>query len=137
LRNAYTVCIVLLLVLAMSALPVVQGSDFDSEVGVLVEEAGKLYSKGVDVAMVIEKLDNAIALYESGRVDEAYAALSEARSMIMDLSSVADQVYYYNTLVKAVTVAVLAVIPIAIYLLLPRIYLYVWFKTRRKWIVRG
>jgi hypothetical protein len=121
----------------MSALPVVQGSDFDSEVGVLVEEAGKLYSKGVDVAMVIEKLDNAIALYESGRVDEAYAALSEARSMIMDLSSVADQVYYYNTLVKAVTVAVLAAIPIAIYLLLPRIYLYVWFKTRRKWIVRG
>ncbi len=135
-RNAYTVCIALL-VLAMSALPVVQGSDFDSEVGVLVEEAGKLYSKGVDVAMVIEKLDNAIALYESGRVDEAYAALSEARSMIMDLSSVADQVYYYNTLVKAVTVAVLAAIPIAIYLLLPRIYLYVWFKTRRKWIVRG
>ena len=136
-RNAYTVCIALLLVLALSALPVVQGSDFDSEVGVLVEEAGKLYSKGVDVTMVIEKLDNAIALYESGRVDEAYAALSEARSMIMDLSSVADQVYYYNTLVKAVTVAVLAVIPIAIYLLLPRIYLYVWFKTRRKWIVRG
>jgi hypothetical protein len=131
------VCIALLLVLALSALPVVQGSDFDSEVGVLVEEAGKLYSKGVDVAMVIEKLDNAIALYESGRVDEAYAALSEARSMIMDLSSVADQVYYYNTLVKAVTVAVLAVIPIAIYLLLPRIYLYVWFKTRRKWIVKG
>jgi hypothetical protein len=131
------VCIALLLVLALSALPVVQGSDFDSEVGVLVEEAGKLYSKGVDVTMVIEKLDNAIALYESGRVDEAYAALSEARSMIMDLSSVADQVYYYNTLVKAVTVAVLAVIPIAIYLLLPRIYLYVWFKTRRKWIVKG
>lgn len=136
-KYAYTVYIALLLVLAVSALPVVQGSDFDSEVGVLVEEAGRLYSKGVDVAVVIEKLDNAIALYESGRVDEAYAALSEARSMIMDLSSVADQVYYYNTMVKAVTVAVLAVIPIAIYLLLPRIYLYVWFKTRRKWIVRG
>jgi hypothetical protein len=137
LKYAYTVYIALLLVLAVSALPVVQGSDFDSEVGVLVEEAGRLYSKGVDVAVVIEKLDNAIALYESGRVDEAYAALSEARSMIMDLSSVADRVYYYNTMVKAVTVAVLAVIPIAIYLLLPRIYLYVWFKTRRKWIVRG
>ena len=136
-KYAYTVYIVLLLVLALSALPVVQGSDFDSEVSVLVEEAGRLYSKGVDVAVVIEKLDNAIALYESGRVDEAYAALSEARSMIMDLSSIADRVYYYNTLVKAVTVAVLAVIPIAIYLLLPRIYLYVWFKTRRKWIVRG
>jgi len=137
LKYAYTACIALLLVLAMSTPLVVQSSDFDSEVGVLVEEAGKLYSKGVDVAMVIEKLDNAIALYESGRIDEAYAALSEARSMIMDLSSVADRVYYYNTLVKAVTVAVLAVIPIAIYLLLPRIYLYVWFKTRRKWIVRG
>lgn len=135
-KYAYTVYIALLL-LAMSTPLVVQSSDFDSEVGVLVEEAGKLYSKGVDVTMVIEKLDNAIALYESGRVDEAYAALSEARSMIMDLSSVADQVYYYNTLVKAVTVAVLAVIPITIYLLLPRIYLYVWFKTRRKWIVRG
>jgi ArsR family metal-binding transcriptional regulator len=137
LKYAYTVYIALLLVLALSALPVVQGSDFDSEVGVLVEEAGRLYSKGVDVAVVIEKLDNAIALYENGRVDEAYAALSEARSMIMDLSSIADRVYYYNTMVKAVTVAVLAVIPIAIYILLPRIYLYVWFKTRRKWIVRG
>ena len=135
-KYAYTVYIALL-VLALSALPVVQGSNFDSEVGVLVEEAGRLYSKGVDVAVVIEKLDNAIALYESGRVDEAYVALSEARSMIMDLSSIADRVYYYNTMVKAVTVAVLAVIPIAIYILLPRIYLYVWFKTRRKWIVRG
>jgi hypothetical protein len=117
LRNAYTVYTALLLILAMIVLPVVQGSDFDSEVGALVEEAGKLYSRGVDVTMVIVKLDNAIALYESGRIDEAYAALSEARSMIMDLSSVADQVYYYNTLVKAVTVTVLAVIPIAVYLL--------------------
>jgi hypothetical protein len=114
---------------------VVFSSDFDSEIGVLVEKAGELYSKGLNITVVLEKLNRAIALYEEGGVEDANMLLSEVNSLIGDMRALADRVYLANMVIKVVTVLVLAVIPLAVYFLLPRIYLYVWYKTRRKWIL--
>lgn len=128
--------ITLLLILSSTAiLPVVFSSDFDSEIGVLVEKAGELYSKGLNITVVLGKLNRAIALYEEGDVEDANMLLSEVNSLIGDMRALADRVYLVNMVIKIVTVLVLAVIPLAVYFLLPRIYLYVWYKTRRKWIL--
>jgi hypothetical protein len=107
----------------------------DSEIGDLVGRVSELYSKGLDVSDVIEKLNRAIVLYEENRSEEAIRLVEEARSLIDDMSRVADRVYYTNMALKAITVTALASIPVLVYFLLPRAYLYLWFKSRRKWLV--
>lgn len=131
----FSVITLLLILSSIAILPVVFSSDFDSEIGVLVEKAGELYSKGLNITVVLEKLNRAIALYEEGGVEDANMLLSEVNSLIGDMRALADRVYLANMVIKVVTVLVLAVIPLAVYFLLPRIYLYVWYKTRRKWIL--
>jgi len=131
----YSVITLLLILSSIAILPVVFSSDFDSEIGVLVEKAGELYSKGLNITVVLEKLNRAIALYEEGGVEDADMLLSEVNSLIGDMRALADRVYLANMVIKVVTILVLAVIPLAVYFLLPRIYLYVWYKTRRKWIL--
>ena len=131
----FSVITLLLILSSIAILPVVFSSDFDSEIGVLVEKAGELYSKGLNITVVLEKLNRAIALYEEGGVEDANMLLSEVNSLIGDMRALADRVYLANMVIKVVIVLVLAVIPLAVYFLLPRIYLYVWYKTRRKWIL--
>ena len=131
----FSVITLLLILSSIAILPVVFSSDFDSEISVLVEKAGELYSKGLNITVVLEKLNRAIALYEEGDVEDANMLLSEVNSLIGDMRVLADRVYLVNMVIKIVTVLVLAVIPLAVYFLLPRIYLYVWYKTRRKWIL--
>jgi hypothetical protein len=36
---------------------------------------------------------------------------------------------------KALTTLALVLIPVAVYMLLPRIYLYLWYTSRRRWAV--
>ena len=136
-RSVFYTCLALLvLALLHCTLPLVSASsELDSEVGDLVERAGDLYSKGLDVSVIIEKLNSAVVLSEEGSVEEARGVLSEVRSLVEDMSTVADSVYFTNTLIKGVTVAVLAAIPVLVYTLLPRVYLYLWFKSRKKWLV--
>jgi len=125
----------MLLFLLLVVLPIVLRSDFDSEIGILVERTSELYSKGLNVTIILEKLNHAIALYEEGSVEEASVLLREVESFIEDMSITASSVYLVNMVKKVVTIIVLAAIPVIVYFLLPRLYLYVWYKTRRKWIV--
>ena len=39
--------------------------------------------------------------------------------------------------VKAVKVGLLLSIPVLVYLLLPRVYLLLWYRSRRDWMVEG
>ena len=126
---------IMLLFLLLVVLPIVLSSDFDSEIGILVERTSELYSKGLNVTVILEKLNYAIALYEEGSVEEASVLLREVESFIEDMSITASSVYLVNMVKKVVTIIVLAAIPVIVYFLLPRLYLYVWYKTRRKWIV--
>jgi len=126
---------IMLLLLLLVVLPVVLSSDFDSEISILVERTNELYSKGLNVTIILEKLNYAITLYEEGSVEEASVLLREVESFIEDMSITASNVYLVNMVKKVVTIIVLAAIPVIVYFLLPRLYLYVWYKTRRKWIV--
>jgi len=137
LRSACLTCLTLVvLIFSLCALPIVSASsDLDGEVGDLVERASELYSKGLDISVIIEKLNSAIVSYEEGDVNESNRLLGEARSLIENMGTIADNVYFTNIVLKAITVGVLATIPVLVYVLLPRLYLYLWYKSRKKWIV--
>jgi hypothetical protein len=48
------------------------------------------------------------------------------------LKNNAPSLILYMNASKALLVALLASMPLIVYILLPRLYLYLWFKTRRK-----
>ena len=131
----YIVSTITLLFLSLVILPIVLSSNIDSEIGVLVEEAGELHSKGLDVTEILEKLNNAIALYEEGSVEDANRLLREVKSLIENSRIIANSVYLTNIVIKIVTISVLIAIPLVVYFLLPRLYLYLWYKSRKKWVV--
>jgi len=131
----YIVSTITLLFLSLVILPIVLSSNIDSEIGVLVEEAGELHSKGLDVTEILEKLNNAIALYEEGSVEDANRLLREVKSLIENSRIIANSVYLTNIVIKIVTISILIAIPLVVYFLLPRLYLYLWYKSRKKWVV--
>jgi hypothetical protein len=108
----------------------------DKVVGDLVHRLCELSAKGVNVTPVLVKLDEAIAAYERGDVESAERALDKAISILSKLEATADEVYRFIVLSKVLAIAGLASIPILVYTLLPRVYLHLWFKTRRRWLVR-
>lgn len=110
--------------------------DFATEIELAVRELEYLYSRGVDVEQPIELLNKAISEYSSGRLESAYMHLQEAKRLISDLKLEEGSVYALAMATKAATVLALASIPIALYIGLPRLYLYLWYKLHRKWIVR-
>jgi hypothetical protein len=132
----------LLALLLLVATPLVATSpgpgldQLDKVVGDLVHRLRELSAKGVNVTPVLVKLDEAIAAYERGDVESAERALDEAISVLSELEARADEVYRFIVLSKVLAVAGLVSIPILVYTLLPRVYLYLWFKTRRRWLVR-
>lgn len=90
---------------------------------------------------VVRVLDN----LSTGSLENLGDALSSVELVVGDVKSYgvvekavkgAGETYSRLLLLKATTVALLASIPIAVYLLLPRAYLYLWFRVRRKWVVR-
>lgn len=139
LRGLLVECSLLLLLFSQFSLyfpPITYASsELDSEIGDLVERAGELYSKGLNVSAVIEKLNSAIVKYEENSTEEARRLIAEVRGLIENMSTIADRVYFTNMARKALVVAALASIPVLVYTLLPRAYLYLWYRSRRKWLV--
>jgi hypothetical protein len=101
-----------------------------------VVELGKL---GIDVSGLVSKLSVALDLISDGSPDslsKAESLINDVRSEVYRLKSEANYYIMYRSLYKYLVVAVLVLIPLAIYYLLPRIYLIIWFRLRRRWVVR-
>jgi len=136
LRLWLTTILVLCIFLLVSMFSIVVAEDFDFEVSKLVDRVSGLYLRGVNISSVVEKLDNAVKVYEGGDVEKAWSLLNEVHGMVTELENVADETYFWLMFNRIVTVALLVSIPIAVYFLLPRLYLYLWFRVRRRWVVR-
>ncbi len=111
------------------------GQDVEARVVSLYEEAYKLAKRGIDVEEVVHMLDQALKLARQGDTGEAQRLLEEASRRLDTLSSQADSILLRARLEKYLTVAVLASIPVATYLLLPRLYLRLWYRSRKRWVV--
>ena len=112
-------------------------SDVDIRIADILDKAKNLYMKGVNVTDVVKKLDEVVELYERGDIDRARDILNDTEVEVLELEKIADNVYRSIVISKAITIAFLVSIPVAVYYFLPRVYLYIWFKLRRRWLVRG
>jgi len=129
--------VIALALVVMISMGMLNATAFDSEVGKLVKELGYLESSGLNVSSLVEELDKAVKLYYSGERSKALRILQSIEASVSKLKPLAREAAARRTMEKAITVAALASAPIAVYLLLPRAYLYLWYRLRRKWIVEG
>lgn len=127
---------VTLIALLTTSIPIIlaQG-DMLREVESIMKDLEYLHSRGVDVGPVVDLLNKAVSEYSNGSFEKAYGYIEEARRRVESLKVEAESTYIKIMVVKAVTVASLASIPLLTYFMLPRLYLYLWFKLHRKWIV--
>ncbi|MEM4869109.1 MAG: hypothetical protein QW081_01750 [Desulfurococcaceae archaeon] len=107
-----------------------------NEIENLISELEYLHSRGLCVDDVVDLLNKAIEEYSRGNTQSAIAYLEEAKQRVVYLKPVAERVYLEILITRGLTVAILASIPLLIYFVLPRVYLYVWFKLHRRWIIR-
>lgn len=135
-RKVFAVALLMLATVSLSMLYTAYSEDFDARIVEYVERIAELEAKHVDARNVVDKLNEAVKAFEQGDHARAGLILSEVDTMLADLEEGSQQAYLLHTASKAASVAVLALIPLLVYTLLPRAYIYLWFKTRRKWVVR-
>lgn len=119
-----------------TALVCVEAHDINSQVYELIEELEYLHEKGVDISEVVRDLNEVLGLLESGEIDRGLVILEQVRSDVERLKSVAETVYLYKMAIKFGSVIALSSIPVLVYFLLPRLYLYLWYRTHKHWHVR-
>ena len=99
-----------------------------------------LARRGIDVSKLVHELSKVLDLINRGDSE----SLTKARSMLIDISnqvemikSRASNVILINNIIKYSTVASIISIPILFYFLFPRIYIALWFRIRRRWIIES
>jgi len=97
----------------------------------------RLASQGIDVGGVVEHLSRALKLLELGRYTEALEELGRAEGLLSELELGAGGTALRMRLARYGAAAALASVPLATYLLLPRVYVYAWYRARRRWVVVG
>lgn len=98
-------------------------------------EVAKLGREGVDVKPLVQRLKEALEKINEGKVDDAGRILNDVSERLVTLKNEAPRILMMNSLEKYVSVAAILSIPLLTYFLLPRVYLELWFKARRKWVV--
>ena len=139
-KHAYWIALLLLVFCSLIPVAVGEnlgGEELDARVGKLLKDLEELYSKGVGIEGLVKELNKAIDLYYNGSRDEALEVINNIEKEVQALKSVADRVALEKALIKYASVAAALSIPLVVYFALPRLYLYLWYYTRRKWIVEG
>ncbi len=132
------------LVLVVLAYLVVQvyssGSEwasFDERVSRLVEDLGVLRERGVDVSGLVAELNRAISLAERGDWSGAYEELSRLESRVSQLMEETEGAETMLAIKKYAEAALLLLVPVVVYIALPRVYLLLWYRARRDWVVEA
>ncbi|MEM0197284.1 MAG: hypothetical protein QXK66_06580 [Sulfolobales archaeon] len=111
------------------------GGDVYSKFLELYSRTVELSLKGVETGEVEDLLASTIDSIESGDYDRALKLMSEVERHLLVLEREAGFIVLTKNLVKYGTAALLLSIPLLVYLLLPRLYIYLWYETRRNWVV--
>ncbi|MEM4498546.1 MAG: hypothetical protein QXH57_00320 [Sulfolobales archaeon] len=105
----------------------------------IYKELVELSTLGIDVSDLIKELSVILELMDDGSnesITKAESLLKDIRTRLEILKSKASYEILYVNLIKYSSITLLALIPVATYLLLPRVYLKVWFKVRKRWVIR-
>ena len=112
-------------------------SEIDSLVSSIMKDLEYLESREVNVSSLIHRVDEDIKGLEKDPGNATYIKdLESIREEIKALKSDAENIYIINNIIRYSTAVGIGLVPVAVYILLPRIYLYIWYRTRRRWIVQ-
>ncbi|MEM2499344.1 MAG: hypothetical protein QXI94_04170 [Sulfolobales archaeon] len=111
------------------------GDDVYSKFFELYSRTAELSLKGVETGRLEELLASALHFIEAGDYGRASEVMSEVGRCLLELESRVDELLLVKNLVKYGTAVALLVLPLLIYLLLPRLYVYLWYMARRSWVV--
>lgn len=133
----YISALAILAILGLLGVPRVFGQqDLDASVGSIVKDLEYLDSRYVNISSLVADLDRAVDLASRGNYSEAIAIINSVRGNVSLLMGDADRVYLYNSIARYGSAAAVLSLPLIVYFFLPRLYLALWFRSRRRWIVR-
>jgi len=95
-----------------------------------------LSSEGMNVSRQVNLLNSALALYRQGKVKEADNLVNTALSELTSLQKELPNYKFWRNFWLFLRISAIAIVPPAFYYIFPRIYAYLWYRARRKWIVR-
>lgn len=133
----YISALAILAILGLLGVPRVFGQqDLDASVGSIVKDLEYLDSRYVNISGLVADLDRAVDLASRGNYSEAIAIINSVRGNVSLLMGTADRVYLYNSIARYGSAAAVLSLPLIVYFFLPRLYLALWFRSRRRWVVR-
>lgn len=98
-----------------------------------------LGSQGINVTSLVDNLNRALELIEKGDNEsliEAYNIITFVNTSCNHLMEELPDIVMWRNIRIYSTIGLLASLPILLYIFLPRIYLYVWYNSRKKWVVQ-
>lgn len=136
--TAIFVRMTLIIVILISLLPqfVADDGNIREKIVELYREIVYFAKNGLEVSHLVGKLDKVLELMHRGDNNIAREILVEIEQDVKKLRSEAPNAILYKRISKSIIIGLLVLIPITFYVLFPRIYLCIWFKTRRKWVVK-
>lgn len=96
----------------------------------------RVSAEGIDVSPYVERLNEALDLYNANRTIEADTLMDQVFSELKELESQLAFFRLQKWLRLGATVAALLAIPPLFYFLFPRAYALVWAFSRRNWIMK-
>ncbi|MEM1773306.1 MAG: hypothetical protein QXQ71_05760 [Desulfurococcaceae archaeon] len=115
--------------------------DYLNRVKSIVAALERVSREGMDTSRVEYYLNNALGLLSKGNLtplEEEWVRgnLSFAEEELSSLLTNLDSYVFWRNIKLGLTIGFIASIPLLTYFFLPRTWAYIWFKTRRKWVVK-
>lgn len=105
----------------------------------LYEKLVELYRQGGEASNATTALAKAIELLEACETSQCLARvdrlLNTTAKLLEEVEKMLPKTQLIHTLTLAVKAGILLSLPIAAYILLPRIIAWEWYLTRRRWLV--
>ncbi len=95
----------------------------------------ELSRTNMNVSKYIPLLQESYVYLKRGDIEKAERVLDSIMPDLDRLYNEKDSFVFWSNFRKAVVVVVIASIPILFYVFFPRLYLWIWFKAREKWVV--
>ena len=130
-------CIAILALLLLSTTKVVYAEDPCSleTLANVMRSLESLSRSYVDTSEAVKYADRLVKLCRQGSYEEASKVFSNLTKVLENLNKSASRRVYEVILYKVSATIFLGSIPIAVYVLLPRAYLWLWYLSRRRWYV--
>ncbi|AFL66811.1 hypothetical protein [Desulfurococcus amylolyticus] len=136
---SFTMLSMLLLVVIQSFIIVsgeADSSTLINEALSLLARIQRLAGKNINVTDLTVQLNESLRLLQEGRITEAKSLLDRLEDEVAVLEASADTYYMWGIIMKYMRVALVLSIPLLFYLFFPRLYIYLWFRLKRRWVIR-